>query len=457
MPNKLFTVNDVRQAMASGATATEITQQALAEIERENGELRAFVALDAKRALADARHIDDLLSNGVPVGPLAGVPIGVKDLIDVAGLPTKAGSLTRAEVKPARADAAVIARLRAAGAIVLGKTHTVEYAFGGWGTNETIGTPLNPRDRAHPRTPGGSSNGSGVAVAAGLVPVALGSDTGGSVRLPAAFSGCVGLKTTIGLIDISHVVPLAPIFDTIGPLTNSVADAAALLSVLAPAQDDRSPGWSDRTSAVARGAYRRLEGLRVAIIANSGIPLHADTARVFAETRSRLGRLGASVDEIILPETIADLALPLGEIMAAEAYRLNGHFAEASPSLLGKPVRDRILAGRELSAHRLNTLLDHRRTVINAFALIFERFDALLTPTTPFPAPLLSEYDENASPGLFTRFVNYLDLAALTLPMGATADGLPIGMQIVVPGLHEPRALEIGAALEADRGPLVLA
>jgi len=457
MADKLFTVNDVRRALASGASASDVVKRALAEVERENGELRAFVALDAKRALADARRIDDLLANGAPVGPLAGVPIGVKDLIDVAGLPTKAGSLTRADAKPARADAPVVARLRAAGAIILGKTHTVEYAFGGWGTNETIGTPLNPRDRAHPRTPGGSSNGSGVAVAAGLVPAALGSDTGGSVRLPAAFSGCVGLKTTIGLIDISDVVPLAPIFDTIGPLTNSAADAATLLAVLAPAQDDSSPGWSDRIGAVARGAVGKLDGLRVAVVANSGIPLHADTARVFAETRARLSRLGASVDEIILPETIADLAAPLGEIMAAEAYRLNGHFAEASPSLIGGPVRGRILAGRDLRAHRLNTLLEHRRTVINAFALIFERFDALLTPTTPFPAQLLSEYDENASPGLFTRFVNYLDLAALSLPMGATADGLPIGMQVVVPGLREPRALEIGAALEADRGPLVLA
>jgi aspartyl-tRNA(Asn)/glutamyl-tRNA(Gln) amidotransferase subunit A len=458
MAERLFTLNQVREALASGAaSATEIAERALAAIERENGALRAFVALDAKRALIDARHVDALLASGVAVGPLAGVPIGIKDLIDVAGLPTRAGSLTRADASPARADAPVVARLRAAGAVILGKTHTVEYAFGGWGTNETVGTPLNPRDRAHPRTPGGSSSGSGVAVAAGLVPVALGSDTGGSVRLPASFCGCVGLKTTIGLIDIANVVPLAPIFDTIGPLTNSVADAAALLTVLAPAQDDRSPGWSDRLGDVARGGVGRLEGLRVAIIANSGVPLHAETARVFAETRARLRKLGASEEEIVLPETLADLAAPLGEIMAAEAYRLNGHFAEATPNRMGGPVRGRILAGREIRAHRLNTLLEHRRTVKRAFALIFERFDALLTPTTPFPAPLLSDYDENAAPGLFTRFVNYLDLAALSLPMGATANGLPIGIQIVTPGLNEPRALEIGAALEADRGALALA
>ncbi|HLJ70155.1 MAG TPA: amidase family protein, partial [Roseiarcus sp.] len=148
---------------------------------------------------------------------------------------------------------------------------------------------------------------------------------------------------------------------------------------------------------------------------------------------------------------------PLGEILAAEAYRLNGHLAE-NPSLrMDSAVRRRTLAGREIRAHRLGAILDHREMVKRAFALIFERFDAVLTPTTPFPAPLLSEYDENAPPSLFTRFVNYLDLAALSLPMGATATGLPVGMQITVPALREPRALEIGAALEADRGALNLA
>jgi aspartyl-tRNA(Asn)/glutamyl-tRNA(Gln) amidotransferase subunit A len=456
MNQDLLTLDDVRRAMARGVSALEITNRALAKIESENDALRAFVTLDADRARIDARRIDALREAGAPLGPLAGVPIGVKDLIDVGGLPTKAGSLTRADAPPARADAPVVARLRAADAIILGKTHTVEYAFGGWGTNVTMGTPLNPRDRGHPRTPGGSSSGSGVAVAAGLVPVALGSDTGGSVRLPASFCGCVGLKTTIGLIDISDVIPLAPIFDTIGPLTSTVADAAALLAVLAPHEDNRAPGWDDRLSHVASGGLGRLEDLRVAIIANSGVPLHAETARVFAETRARLKKLGAIEQEIMLPETLADLAAPLGEIMAAEAYRLNGRFAEASPNLMGSPVRNRILAGRELRAHRLNTLLEHRAAVKRAFAIIFERFDALLTPTTALPAPLLSEYDENASPGLFTRFVNYLDLAALSLPMGVTPEGLPIGMQIVVPGFHEPRALEIGAALESERGALAL-
>ncbi|HLH50228.1 MAG TPA: amidase, partial [Roseiarcus sp.] len=213
MVDKLLTFKETREALAGGASAVDIAKRTLDAIKRDNGALNAFVALDEQRALIDAAHIDALIAAGVTPGPLAGMPVAVKDIIDIVGLPTKAGSPTRAAAPPAAADAPVVARLRAAGAIIVGKTHTVEYAFGGWGSNETTGTPLNPRDRGHPRTPGGSSSGSGVAVAAGLVPAALGSDTGGSVRLPASFCGCVGLKTTIGLVETTGVVPLAQAFD----------------------------------------------------------------------------------------------------------------------------------------------------------------------------------------------------------------------------------------------------
>jgi aspartyl-tRNA(Asn)/glutamyl-tRNA(Gln) amidotransferase subunit A len=453
MSDELWTLADVRSVLESGASsAEEIAGQALARIERQDGRLHAFVALDGERALIDARRIDALRKLGVRLGPLAGAPVGVKDIIDVAGLPTRAGSLTRSDAAPAAQDAPVVQRLREAGAIILGKTHTVEYAFGGWGTNLTIGTPHNPRDMARPRVPGGSSSGSGVAVAARLCVAALGSDTGGSVRLPASFCGIVGLKTTAGLIDKSGVVPLTPMLDTIGPLTNCVADAAALLGVLAPTQDARRPGWTQRLDALARGQSAGVAGLRIAVIANLGVSLHPDTARVLNQTRDRLEALGASQTAVYLSQNLRELGAPCGELLAIEAYRLYGHLAEASPNLLGAPVRKRILGGRDSPAHRLMSLLEDREEKKRELALVFERFDAILTPTTPFPAPTLAENDENAVPSLFTRWVNYLDLAALSLPMGATQDGLPIGIQIAVPGLHEPRALEIGAALEADRG-----
>jgi aspartyl-tRNA(Asn)/glutamyl-tRNA(Gln) amidotransferase subunit A len=457
MNEAIATLANVRRALESGAaSAVEVTEAALDRIARDNDKLHAFVVVDGERARLDAAHIDALRKRGVPLGPLAGAPIGVKDIIDVAGHPTRAGSLTRAGASAATRDAPVVQRLRAAGAVIIGKTHTVEYAFGGWGTNETIGTPHNPRDMRQARVPGGSSSGSGVAVAAALCVAALGSDTGGSIRLPASFCGIVGLKTTAGLIDKSGVLPLTPMLDTIGPMTNSVADAAALLSVLAPAQDARAPGWSSRLDALASGRAASIAGRRIGTIANLGVGLHDDTARVFMQTCARLEALGALVTEISLSETLRDLAAPCGDLLAIDAYRFYGHFAEADPSLIGAPVRRRILAGRDIPAHRLMGFLEHREEKKREFALLFDRLDAVITPTTPLPAPVIAENDENAPPSFLTRWVNYLDLAALSLPMGATQDGLPIGMQIVVPGLREPIALEIGAALEADRGPLRL-
>jgi aspartyl-tRNA(Asn)/glutamyl-tRNA(Gln) amidotransferase subunit A len=276
------------------------------------------------------------------------------------------------------------------------------------------------------------------------------------VRLPASYCGTVGLKTTIGLVDKDGVVPLTPMLDTIGPLTNNIADAAALLSALAPPQNERTPGWTPRLAALADGCGPGVAGRRIAMIANLGFELHPDTARVLQETRSRLEALGASVADLTLPQTLCDLSAPAGDLLAIEGYRFYGKLAEADPCLLGAPVRKRILTGRDIPAHRLMAVLEEREQRKREWALRFDLFDAIVTPTTPTPAPIVGEHDEDLAPGLFTRFVNFLDLAALSLPMGATDDGLPIGVQIVVRGYGEPLALEIGAALETHRGALRL-
>jgi len=445
-----YTFSDVGRLLESHALNVEqLTSQTLDNIEARNGALRAFVALDRQRALADARHIDALRKLGVKLGPLAGVTIGVKDIIDVAGLPTRAGSLTRADAPAALHDAPVVAMLRTAGAIIVGKTHTVEYAFGGWGTNETIGTPLNPRDLAQARSPGGSSSGSGVAVAAGLCVAALGSDTGGSIRMPASFCGLVGLKTTYGLVDKSGVIPLVPELDTIGPMTSCVADAQALLHVLAPEAD------MERLDASAK-SEKPLSGLRVGIPADLGVEISPETRRVFHQTIEMLGQLGAITASVLKNSSVREIGAPNGELLAVEAYRHYGHFAEETPCRLGEPVRVRILAGRSILAHRLMAIRDDRTSRQREFAALFESVDAMLTPTTATPAPLLGEHDEGSTPAIFTRFVNYLGLAALSLPMGVTPDGLPVGMQIIVRGFNEQMALKIGAALEAKRGTLPL-
>jgi aspartyl-tRNA(Asn)/glutamyl-tRNA(Gln) amidotransferase subunit A len=174
------------------------------------------------------------------------------------------------------------------------------------------------------------------------------------------------------------------------------------------------------------------------------------------ETRGRLEALGASVVDVTLPHALCDLSAPAADLLAIDGYRFHGKLAEADPSLIAAPVRKRMLAGRDIPAHRLMAVLTLREEGKREMALRFDRFDAILSPTTPTPAPIVGEHDEDLAPGLFTRFVNFYDLAALSIPMGATPDGLPVGLQIVVPGFAEPLALEIGAALEAHRGALRL-
>jgi aspartyl-tRNA(Asn)/glutamyl-tRNA(Gln) amidotransferase subunit A len=437
-------------------SATKATQDALARIARFDPALHAFATVAPDHALEQARHLDAMAALGVPAGPLAGMVVAVKDIIDVAGLPTGGGSLTRGGAAPAARDAPVVQRLRAAGAVVVGKTNTVEYAFGGWGTNVSLGTPLNPWDLAAPRAPGGSSSGSGVAVGAGLVAAALGTDTGGSVRLPAAYCGTVGLKTTAGLLPNTGVLPLSRRFDTVGPLTHSVADAARLLGVLVGDEAPRLIGGAALLESPASVLARGVAGLRIGVLTAPDVPLHPDTARVFADTQRLLASLGAVLPPAALPRPITAYVAALGQMAALHGYLEWGALAEAEPSLLGAPVRLRMLGGREVPASWLLAELDRQARDIAAMADLFSGLDALLTPTTAAPAPLLSELDEGVSPAIFTRFVNYLDLAAISLPMALSGAGLPIGMQIVVPGFHEARALTIAAALEAARGGMTL-
>jgi aspartyl-tRNA(Asn)/glutamyl-tRNA(Gln) amidotransferase subunit A len=430
--------------------ATEATESALARIAKLDPRINAFATVAPAHAREQARHLDAMAEIGAPAGPLYGMVVGIKDIIDVAGLPTRGGSLTRAQVAPAAVDAPVVQRLRAAGAVVIGKTNTVEYAFGGWGTNVSVGTPMNPWDLTAPRAPGGSSNGSGAAVGAGLVPAALGTDTGGSVRLPAAFCGTVGLKTTAGLLPNTGVLPLSRRFDTVGPLTRTVADCARVFAALA-GDDSRLIG-GEQVGALSGD----IAGLRVGVLSAPDVPLHPDTARVFAETQRTLETLGAIVRPAGLPRPITAYVAAIGAMASVHGYGEYAALAEADPCLLGAPVRGRMLGGRDVTAAWLLAELDRQARDIAAMVGLFNEFDALLTPTTATPAPLLSDYDEDASPAIFTRFVNYLDLSAISVPMGLSGERLPIGMQIVVPGFHELRALNFAAALEAARAPLLL-
>ncbi|MET0568733.1 MAG: amidase [Hyphomicrobiaceae bacterium] len=435
----------------------EIVKQTLDAIEHRNGNLNAFVKVMRDGALAEAEQLERKTEGAVELGPLHGVPIAVKDIIDVAGEVTGCGSLTRRGAAPAVHDAHVVAKLREAGAVIAGKTNTVEYALGGYGTNVTIGTPRNPWDLRTHRVPGGSSSGSGVAVGAGLVPAALGTDTGGSVRIPSALCGCVGLKTSIGFVGRTGVAPLSVRLDTVGPMARDVRTTATMLSVMiGPDPEDRSTGHDRHIR--PQDVLDRLEdgvaGMRLGRLDDRELPLASDEVR--ADYRHALGmfeELGARVAVCKLPERLEGYQSAVGKIASLEGYGFYKELVDNPHSGLAEPVRQRMLAGKGITAAQIEELDARRRRDLGAVQSIFEGFDAIVLPTVPFPAMPVVEVDETTAPyAAYTRWVNYLDVAGLAVPSALSKAGLPMSLQIVVRRFDDPLALRIGRAFEKARG-----
>ena len=281
--------------------------------------------------------------------------------------------------------------------------------------------------------------------------MALGTDTGGSVRLPASFCGIVGLKTTAGLLPIDGILPLDGRFDLVGPMTRTVADAARLFAAMLAEDSARVPGAA-RLAAPEKLGAEGLAGRRIGVLEAPDVELHPDTAKAFAETQKLLASLGAVLVPAHLPRPITKFIGGMTDLIGATGYSHYAALVDAEPNLLGAPIRTRMLAGRDVPAWRLLAEQRRQRADIAAMAELFGTIDALLSPTTAVPAPLLEDVDEGISPAIFTRFANYLDLAAISLPMGRSTQGLPIGMQLAVPGLQEVRALAFAATLEAARG-----
>src|SRR5213596_1108488 len=344
----------------------------LDRIKKCNPSLHAFIAVyDAEARLA-AEAADKAMRSGHRVGPLHGVPIALKDLVDLEGRVTTGGSKVWADrVSPVTATLAE--RLISAGMIVLGKTHTVEFAMGSFGTNTHMGTPRNPWDLKVHRTPGGSSSGSGVAVAAGLAPVAIGTDTGGSVRIPAAWCGLVGLKVTAGRISTYGVLPLSSTLDTPGPLARSVEDAALIYRVLS-GPDPRDPqtlGWtpSDPLPALRRGAA----GLRLAVLPDvERVGVDKEVLLAYDAAVDALANLGARIVSVELPQRLSDCAAATGRIIGAEGYRFVGHLVDDETQPTDPDVRPRIQIGRNISARdyivTLNEREEHKRAYATAMA-----------------------------------------------------------------------------------------
>jgi len=434
-------------------TSREIVEACLARTNQLDGKLHAFVDVYHEDALALADAADLERRAGVVRGRLAGLPIALKDLLHWQGRQTTAGSkswLGRISDHTATA----VTRLLAAGMIPLGKTHLVEFAFGGWGRNEPMGAPRNPWDMDTHRVAGGSSSGSAVAVAAGLVPAAIGSDTGGSIRIPAALCGITGLKTTYGLISLYGAVPLATTLDSIGPLTRTAEDAAWLVAAMsgADSRDQATLAAPQSDLEASLQGEPDIRGMHITALAPEQFPtdMLRDVLRARDEAIVVLRDLGAVVDETRVPLDFDELAVRIGRLIGVEAYAQHRAYIEDEAQPFDPWFRKRTLGGKTISAADYIDELAEMRRAGAAFSDWMRGRDAVLTPTLPITATPLNQVDESTTPlASFTRAVNYLGTCALSLPAGFSGNSLPIGVQLIGAPFAEGTLVRIGRAFQA--------
>jgi len=440
-------LSELAQALAAGRTTSEaIVEEALARATDPAGEgARTFIALDRVRILAQARASDALRKAGITPSPLAGLPVSVKDLFDVAGEVTAAGSAVLRNAPPATVDSPAVARLRAAGAVLFGRTNMTEFAYSGLGLNPHHGTPASPWDRATGRIPGGSSSGGAVSVADGVVVMGLGTDTGGSTRIPAALCGVVGYKPTAARIPTAGVFPLAMSLDSVGPMAQSV-ECCALCDAILAGEPPRAP----RAAALA--------GLRLAIPQTLVLDqLDQAVAAAYQAVLSRLAAAGCRiVDAPFLPfGEIAEINRRVG-LSPMQAHYVHRELLARAGEGYDPRVRFRILAGERASAADYLAMLATRRDWIERVSAEAEPYDALLMPTVPIAppaiAPLLRDEDAYRSTNMQvlrnTSLINFLDGCAISLPCHEPGSA-PVGLMLASTAGRDHALFAIARAVEA--------
>ena len=394
-----------------------------ASFDRLNDALNAFV-----RVRPNAQP-------SVTAGPLLGWNIAIKDCFDLAGEIASVGTPMFSARRAAR-TATAVQRLLDAGAYIVGHTQMVELAFGGWGINAALGTPRNPWDGRTVRVAGGSSSGSAVAVAARMVPAALGSDTAGSIRMPAALCGITGLKTSFGLIPEDGVFPLAPSYDSVGPMAQTADDCARLFEVL---------------TGTCLAPMHAPNGWRIAVLDSAAYPVPVEPAvqRALDEAANTFVRLGAQLSKTSPPFALADLTRDAGTLIGAEAWNVHRTRFETNPSAFGADLQRRFEQARVTDSGTIAVARAARVEASERFRRWLPADEVLLLPTVHCSAPALDSVDERASPlGQFTRWVNHVGGCALSLPAGFDALGLPVAIQLVGQAGTEARLLALGAAFQ---------
>jgi len=429
---------------AGRTTARKLVEQCLAAIAEQSGEgARAFIHVDAEGALAAAEAMDRLRAAKAAPSPFAGIPVSIKDLFDIRGQVTRAGSRALDDNPPAEADAPAVARLRRAGFVVIGRTNMTEFAYSGIGINPHYGTPKGAWQRQVGHVPGGSSAGAAVSVVDGMAHGALGTDTGGSCRIPAAYNGIVGFKPTQARVPLDGAVPLSFSLDSIGPLARSVGCCAALDAVLA---DEPSRPLQPRPVA----------GMRLAVPTTVALDdLDDAVAAAFERALERLAADGALIERIEVPEFL-DIApmMAKGGFAAAESYAWHRYLIVAHGDVYDPRVRDRILRGESQSAADYVDLIQARRSLIARAGVRIAPYDALLLPTTANTPPTIAAMaDDKAFTSANLRalrnctLINMIDGCAISLPCHRAGE-VPVGLMLAGIGGSDRRIFELAAGME---------
>lgn len=437
-------------AIRKGETDSRaLTRLFLDRIERGSG-LRAFTHVARERAEALAEAADRLLGAGIVLGPLHGIPVAVKDSLAWEGTPLSGGSLARVDCISDHTSA-VVRRLIASGMVVLGKTAMTEFAFGLSGQNPTCGTARNPWDPLQDRAPGGSSSGSGVAVAAGLAPIAIGGDTGGSVRAPALMNHLVGYKPSSGLVSRAGCLPLSPTLDVLGPIARTVEDARILTAVLT------GPDSGDPVTLTPQPTSTPAGTRTLAVLAEEAwpVPMHPEAAEHWRRALERVAGAGWTM-ETWSPPPILDfdrLGRDNSTVLAHEAYQRYGALARDEATPLWSVIRARMRAGAEVGNRAYAAALERRKAAGARFAREMAYVAGLLMPGSDQSARALDPEDErHAGLGAFLRPANFLGAAAIALPTSRDSDGMPLGLQLLAPHGRDVSLLAVAAGLERALG-----
>ena len=434
----------------------DLTQECLRRIEQLNPKLNAFITITTESAMADAGRAESEIQQGHWKGPLHGIPIALKDLVDTAGVRTTAGSGLLKDRVPTN-DADIVRRLKAAGAVLVGKTNLHEFAYGGSSAISYFGPVRNPWNSAY--SPGGSSGGSAAAVATQMCYGAIGTDTGGSIRMPAAYCGIVGLKPTYGRVSATGVIPLSWSLDHVGPMTRTVMDTALMLQVIA-GYDPQDPGSIDvPVPEYAATLTASTSSLRIGIprayfyeALDPDIQAAMDTA---LDVVKRLTRMQHDMAPLATDATYSSVMTPYGIILTAEAYEYHKQYVSEHPELYQPATVKRIRAGADVT---LSKYMQSRRQldqIRHAVSRVFDSVDVVITPTTPVPPFAIADLTDpdTARPKELqmlhnTRPFDMLGLPTISVPCGFTAQGLPIGMQITGPPEGEAAVLRLAYAYE---------